>query len=217
MTVNSRIVARFGLLSIQVDRVRAGHHLAEEALTRHDKAVDTWYADNLRRDPADAEFIAYLHSQQKDDAVNGYPHVLRSSLFTTGYGMFEFFMTSLCRELEKHVAGPVLTDLRGEGIQRARLYLASVAQILFPETAEWQRLILYGKLRNAIVHAQGDLTSNRHLGAIKQLQAKEGTFALAPDESAVTLSRDFTPRFLDTVDAFGLQLNQSLESYIIVT
>lgn len=129
MTVNFRVVARFGRLSIDVDRVRAAHHLAEEALIRHDSRVDDWYAENLKRDPSDSEFLAYLHSEQKDDAANGYPQVLRSALFATGYGVFEYFLTSLCKELQNHLTGPTLSELRGEGIQRGRLYLSKVARV----------------------------------------------------------------------------------------
>src|SRR6478672_9839995 len=157
MTVNTRLVARFGLLHIHLDRVLAAHHIAEEALRVHDTRVEEWYAENLKRDPKDAEFLKYLYDEQKADAADSYPHVMRSALFSTGYGMFEFFMTSLCKELENHVQGPRLSDLRGEGIRRASVYLTKVARVSFPNSSEWQRLVLYGVLRNALVHSQGDL------------------------------------------------------------
>ena len=216
MTVNTRVVAKFGLLSIQVDRVRAGHHLAEEALGRHDDRVEEWYKANLKRDPGDAEFITYLYKEQKADAAQGYPQLLRSALFATGYGVFEFFMTTLCKELEEHTVGPRLKDLRGEGIRRASLYLTKVARIDFPDSDEWQRLLLYGLLRNALVHSQGDLSANQDLPAIKQLQAREGTFEFESRDSAVVLGPAFTPRFLDTVTGFAETLDRKLESYIIV-
>ena len=217
MTVNSRIVAKFGLLSIQIDHVRAGHHLTEEALARHDDRVEEWYSANLKRDPNDAEFITYLYKEQKADAARGYPQILRSSLFTTGYGVLEFFMTSLCRELEAHSRGPRLKDLRGEGIRRASLYLTKVARVDFPDTDEWQRLLLYGLLRNALVHSQGDLSNNQDLPAIKQLRAREDTFTIEPGDAGVVLGPMFTPRFLENVTGFADQLDGRLESYIIVT
>jgi hypothetical protein len=217
MTVNSRVVAKFGLLSIQVDRVRAGHHLAEDALNRHDVRVEEWYKANLARDPSDDKFITYLYQEQKEDAAQGYPQILRSALFTTGYSIFEFFMTSLCRELEAQIEGPRLKDLRGEGIRRASLYLTKVARVAFPDSDEWQRLLLYGLLRNALVHSRGDLSGSADLPSIKQLQAREGTFTLEPDDSAVILAPAFTPRFLDTVTEFADQLDRTLESYIIIT
>lgn len=215
MTINARVVAKFGLLSIQVDRVRAGHHLSEDALGRHDIRVEEWYASNLKRDPSDGEFITYLYNEQKADAAHGYPQILRSALFTTGYGVLEFFMTSLCKELEEHVEGPRLKDLRGDGIRRASVYLSKVAKVAFPETYEWERLVLYGKLRNALVHSQGDLHGSHDLSAIKQLQVREKTFTVSAADAAVVLGVDFNPRFLECIDAFATQLDGQLQSYII--
>jgi len=214
MTFNSHVVARFGRLYIDLDRVRAAHHLAEEALVRHDKRVDEWFAENLARDPNDAELISYLHAEQKDDAARGYPQVLRSSLFVTSYAFLELFMTGLCKEIKKHVSGPDLNDLRGEGIQRARLFLTSVAAIDFPDTTEWQRLLLYGKLRNVIVHAQGELAEHASLPAVKQLRAQEKTFELSDDASTIILHDSFNPRLLDIVQTFSQQLNLNVSAYI---
>jgi hypothetical protein len=217
MTVNTRIAAKFGLLSIQLDRVRAGHDLAEDALIRHDDRVELWYKENLARKPDDSEFITYLYNEQKADAAHDYPQVLRSSLFTTGYSVLEFFMTSLCRELEPYAAGPRLRDLRGEGIRRASLYLTKVARIEFPESDEWNRLLVYGLVRNALVHSQGDLSPSKALQSIKQLQTRERTFEFAPGDAALILGKNFTPVFLETVTAFADQLDRNLESYIVVT
>jgi len=198
-----------------MDRVRAGHHIAEEALGRHVQDVDDWHVQALKLAPGDEEFIKRLYVEQQDDAANGYPHILRSSLFTTAYAIFEVFLNSLCKELEAHIAGAGLHDLRGEGIQRARLYLAKVVGVTFPDTDAWERLVLYGKLRNAMVHSQGDLTDNRNLAAIKQLQAKHVAFELSDDESAVRLSAAFTLHFLETVEIFASELDGSLYSVVI--
>ena len=215
MTVNVRLVARFGRLSIDIERVRAAHHLAEDALVKHDGRVDEWYAENLKRDPSDAEFLAYLHAEQKDDSTNGYPHVLRIALFITAYSMLEFFMTSLCKELHAHVSGPQLNELRGEGIQRARLFLIKVARVAFPDTEEWSRLVLYGKLRNALAHSFGDFAGNQNIEAIGQLRRRVGTFSQSADLSTVTLGRDFNPTFLATVDSFRQQLDAAMGEYIV--
>jgi len=215
MTVHSRIAAKLGLLAIQVDRLRAGHHLAEDALSRHDVRVEEWLAAGLTRNPEDEEFIRFLYNAQKQDAAEGYPQILRSALFTTAYSVLESFMTSLCKELEEHVAGPRLRDLRGEGIRRARLYLTKVARADIPDTDEWQRLLLYGALRNSLVHSRGDLNASPDQSAIKQLQSRERTFDFAPDEQAVVLGPAFTPRFLDTTSDFANQLDLALRSYSV--
>lgn len=68
--------------------------------------------------------------------------------------------------------------------------------------------------RNAIVHAQGELSQHASLPAIKQLLAQEKTFELNDDSSTIVLHEPFNPRLLDTVDVFSLQLNLKLNECV---
>ena len=206
--------ARLGLLFIQIERLRAAHHLAEDALIRHDEGIDEWYEERLKAlqstDPDDEEFLAYLLSEQKAEAADAYPQVLRSALFSTSYAILEFFLTSLCKDLEPRSKGPRLRDLRGEGIRRAKLYLEKVAAVPIPESPEWQDLMAYGLLRNALVHSLGDLSSNEQRTAIEQLGATTDTFRLAADYTSVSLGKDFNPLFISTIEAFAEQVDSAL-------
>jgi hypothetical protein len=212
--MDHKIAARFGLLYIQIDHLRAAHHLAEDALNRHDEGIDKWYEEQLEQlqstDPDDEEYLAYLHSEQKAEAADAYPNILRSALFATGYAVLEFFMTSLCKDLEPQIKGPRLRDLRGDGIRRAKLYLESVASVPIPDSPEWQDLIAYGLLRNALVHSLGDLSTNDQRQTIEQLEKRVGTFKVAADTASVTLTKEFNPLFLNTVDAFASHTNAAL-------
>jgi hypothetical protein len=214
MSIDSRLAVRFRLPSIQLGRITAADGLIEGALTTHNEGIDAWLEEQMETlestDPDDEEFLSYLHHEQKAEAADAYPFILRSALFGTAYGIFEFFLVSVCKELEKEVKGPKLGDLRGEGIQRAHLFLESVAGVAMPNTDEWQTLILYGKLRNAIMHAQGDLTGNSNLEAIKQLQRKAQTFILSKDDSAVFLNKGFAPTFVKTVEQFADNLDSAM-------
>ena len=217
MNVDDRLVARFGLLSIQLERVKAAHGLAEEALGRHDTRIEQWYKENLARKPDDAEFIAYLRKVQKDDVNEGYPLVFRSALFATAYGALEFCMTSICRYLEPKIRGVALDDLRGEGIQRAHLYLTKIAKAELAPSAEWDLILLYGKLRNSLVHAQGDLTHSRSLPSIRNLAGRVKTFEIVDSDRRVILKPDFTPAFVTTAEAFADQLDSALGHHIFAS
>lgn len=217
MTLQIHIAARFGRFYIDVDRLRSGHHLAEDALTRHDTRVDTWYRENVARDPDDSQFLAFLHAEQKDDSVNGYPQLLRSALFTAGYGLLELFMLGLCKELEKVLSGKPVRQFRDEGIFRAKGYLGKVGRIEFPASEEWERLTQYGKLRNLLVHAQGNANDHPSLPPITQLMTKVRTFAFTDDSSSVILSKDFNPKFLINLDDFAGQLDKALEPLLAIT
>lgn len=217
MNVDDRLVARLGLLSIQLERVKAAHALAEEALGRHDSRIDEWYRANLARNPADAEFIAYLRKVQKEDVSEGYPLVLRSALFATAYGVLEFCMTSVCRYFERKIRGVTLDDLRGEGIQRAHLYLRKIADVDLSPSPEWDLILLYGKMRNTLVHAQGDLTHSRALTPIRNLAGRVKTFELVDDERRVVLEASFTPTFIQTAETFADQLDAALGRHIFAS
>ncbi len=199
------------ILEQQIDRLRSAHEIVEAALHKHEKGVDEWYQDRLAvvdedEITDDGEFLGELFEEQKSDATVAFPLILRSSLFATGYGVLEHFMNSVCKQAHVHLKGPALRDLRGEGIVRAQLYLTAVAKVAFPDTDEWQDLRDYGHLRNALVHAQGDLTDNDRAPRIEHLAQRTGSFTVATDKTRIALAPTFNPRYLDTAWAFAEQL-----------
>jgi hypothetical protein len=55
-----------------------------------------------------------------------------------------------------------LTDLKGDGIERARLYLTKVCEIQFPDGShEWAEIQKLNNIRNCIVHAEGNVDDVR--------------------------------------------------------
>lgn len=201
-----RLAGVFGLFSEQLTDLLAGHYLIEQALSRHNEGVDAWYEAQKRemesQGETDEEFLNFLLTHQKRQAADDYPQLLRAALFGSIYAAAEFFLVRVCRELDQATPGPALADVRGDGIQRARRYLVDVATIQFPDTGEWTDLVVYGFLRNAFAHAQGDLRGNQRLQAIRDLSSRAGTFSIAEDQSSVVLSAEFAPRFLRTIDEF---------------
>jgi hypothetical protein len=203
-----------GFLELQADRLRSAHELVESALRRHDTRVDEWYTEQRYvvdedEDPEEKAELQALFEQQKKEALQAYPQLLRASLFATGYGVLEHFLVSICKQCQPHVRGPHLKDLRGEGIIRAQLYLEEVAQVPWPATQEWQDLTEYGLLRNALVHAGGDLSQSDKAPPLEAMSKRVGTFDVLPDRSAISLNAQFNPLFVETVDEFASQLQQA--------
>jgi hypothetical protein len=112
--------------------------------------------------------------------------------------------------LEQTLTGPRLSDLKGDGISRAKLYLERVAAVLMPDSSEWNDLLAYGHLRNALVHSLGDISTNPRRQAIEQLQKRAGTFCVATNGESVMLTKEFNPGFAITVDRFAEQVDEAL-------
>jgi hypothetical protein len=205
-------------LELQTDHLRSAHELVESALRRHDTRVDEWYSEQRYvvdedENAEEKEELEVLFERQKKEASETYPQLLRASLFATGYGVLEHFLVSICKQCQPHLRGPHLKDLRGEGIIRAQLYLAKVAQVVWPATQEWNALTDYGLLRNALVHAQGDLSLSEKATRLEDFSKSAGTFDVLADRTGVILNPQFNPTFVDTVDEFGSQLHRAVAGH----
>lgn len=74
-----------------------------------------------------------------------FPRIIRHSMFITSYAFLEHALSrltsGLAHEAPKRVS---IQDLKGDGIDLARLYLKKVQGISFPDqSAEWNRLSDY--------------------------------------------------------------------------
>ena len=74
----------------------------------------------------------------------------RKSTLVSVYSFLENSMNTLCRHLHKRHAYSIgLSDLRGEGIVRAKNYLEKLAGIDFSAVnGEWSHLMSFNKIRN---------------------------------------------------------------------
>lgn len=214
--MSSFIHLRNSLLSVECNRVRSINAIAREALSRHDKGVDEWYEERRMvadedENAEDRDYLDELYADQKADAAEAYPQLFFKAIFASAYGTFEQYINSICLHDAKQRAGVGLRDLRGEGIHRARLYLTKVAGKAFPDTPEWRDLCDYGLLRNALLHADGDLSANTKAPSIEQLAGRVRTFSVATDLSAVTLTGAFNDAFVETIECFAEQLAHALQ------
>ena len=140
-----------------------------------------------------------------------FPGILRASLLAHTYFLFEDSLHHLCKRIEaRSTSGIRLEDLRGSGLLRARLFLARVAEIPFPEPDTlWEDVNNIRLLRNCIAHDYGRL---------RQPDSELGRFvrnhsALSLDEgSGIALSREFNPWAYDRLESFLLRVAPYAES-----
>ena len=86
-----------------------------------------------------------------------------SSIFNSAFNMFEKHINDLCKIYEKETTIRIgLKDLKGQGIERAKLFLSKVIGItnVF-DSKEWSEIQDYLKVRNVLVHTSGELDLNQ--------------------------------------------------------
>jgi hypothetical protein len=86
-----------------------------------------------------------------------FPKILRYSLFVHTYSLLENTLLRIAEHLhvsQKLELSP--SDLRDEGIVRAKTYLKKVARVSFPDGgADWQDILALNHIRNIVVHKAG--------------------------------------------------------------
>lgn len=127
-----------------------------------DKLEKRYKADSKRAadlSPQDEDVTGY-YADELHRIESVFRRAFRYSAIVTIHSLLETSMNSMCSFLQKkHGYGPGLQDIKGDGIERSRLYLSKVCGIEFPDTShEWQELQKLNQLRNCIVHANGDVS-----------------------------------------------------------
>lgn len=155
-----------------------------------------------------------LYEHYSDDfakLADEFPNIMRASLFTYTYSFLEHGLVNLCDNCHRrgHLAlAP--SDLKGEGILRAKTYLKKVAGLNFPDnTRAWQDINTLRKIRNVVIHSDGRLQKDSDLS--KELPSFLRRFPSVKVDGFDTLrfSKDFIPGVLAVVRTF---LNELLIS-----
>ena len=97
-----------------------------------------------------------------------FPTMQWNSIFNTAYTIFENHMNELCKILAKNTVTELgLKDIKGLGIERAKIFISKVIGIkdVF-SSSEWEEIKEYSRVRNILVHTSGnlDLTQRNHKG-----------------------------------------------------
>ncbi|WBL50358.1 hypothetical protein NSQ11_06015 [Bacillus sp. FSL W7-1582] len=156
------------------------------------------------------EYIAEIYAKG-EYYKKTHAKLLRKNTFLEIYSLFENYLNKkceLCQEILDIDIG--LKDVPGKGIKRAKEYLTEHGQITAPFSSHlWRDIKLYGKVRNAIVHANSTVENkegenkegkNKKFG-IKNLPGLIVTHKNSENFS-FTLDENFVPSCLKTVRDF---------------
>jgi hypothetical protein len=142
-----------------------------------------------------------------------YPRISRYALFAMCYSYLEHSLETICVRYHKHYGVSLKVDeIRERGIRRFQTYLKKAVGMgsQFPDqTAEWQDILVYSMLRNAIIHNDGllarDFEKHRRGQDIRAFIEQHDSVDLrpdVPDRPRITLRDGFCPEVVDTMERF---------------
>ena len=114
----------------------------------------------------------FLETQQLDDIEsynpsftteqqfgNVFPSILWRTTFLHSYFLLESSLNQICKNIQEAENYQLtVKDISGAGIQRASIYLRKVCNITIPfETVFWTELQDFNKVRNILVHSDGEV------------------------------------------------------------
>ncbi|QLV00765.1 hypothetical protein HV284_06565 [Escherichia marmotae] len=150
------------------------------------------YEDEKKNAPDD--YINYLedyYSEQYDFLVNIQPNIFNKSALVSLYSCLEHNLNDYCNICQRIVNTNIsVTDFNGDGIHKVKRYLTKLMDINFGLSQEWQFMTEFNKVRNCIVHANGDIKKMSTAVALKDIIDKTPTLSLN-NENNIIISLDY--------------------------
>lgn len=145
------------------------------------------YEDEKKNAPDD--YINYLedyYSEQYDFLVNIQPNIFNKSALVSLYSCLEHNLNDYCNICQRIVNTNIsVTDFNGDGIHKAKRYLTKLMDINFGLSQEWQFMTEFNKVRNCIVHANGDIKKMSTAVALKNFIDKTPTLSLNNENNII--------------------------------
>jgi len=151
-------------ISIDFDNLLAHCEFLIKSLASERQRFDDLVAiESKNLSDEDQEYFGDVYADEAWKLHDVFPSLQATSAFLLAYGMFEKTINELAREAGSAVSAKIkLSDLNGQGIERAKNFLSKVCQVEVPfASSEWDAITIFAKLRNVMAHAFGELDLTR--------------------------------------------------------
>lgn len=141
-----------------------------------------------------------------------YLRMHRYSAILACYAYLESGMVKLCNELDLKESPLVsFNETKGEGIERCKTYFSRTTGVNFTKiNTEWCQVTTLNKIRNCIIHADGDSRRMRKKQQIIDTINKDNDLSLIED-SLVMISSNFIHRSIDNIKTVLLYMYNSMK------
>ncbi len=179
--------------------------VSEEYIGEELEKSRKWYEDERKKVDSDLEDSLDEYAIPLIEEKEAMISVMRTSLFSMTFAIFEKKLNDFCDEYaRKRGLQLKVTDIHGNGIKRARLYLKKVVGMTFNNTKEWQEILVYNDIRNCILH-NGSIAKKDHLEVFKSYDKKSQCIKI-DEQNRITLNKEFCFKAIQTAKTFLLDL-----------
>lgn len=210
---SKKLISGFALGSIENDFENLIAHCEfSQGSLQNEKTRFEEYVKKISKDMDDEELAEFSNFYEADfwRISDTYPSLQWMSTFLLAYGLFESRLNHVCRVAGRKLSIKLtLRDIAGLGIERAKTYLSKGCGISDPFThSSWHRITELAAIRNAVVHASGelDLTNDQHIQAFKVAQ-KDSTIVIkyhnnSQKIASIELTAEFNFHAIQTFRSF---------------
>jgi len=148
-----------------------------------------------------------------------FPTLQWTSIFNSAYSLFERYLNDLCSIFGKNVGVKIaLTDLNGQGIERAKIFLSKIVSInnVFDST-EWKDIQDYSKVRNILVHASGklDLSKEKHKKIFEYVKTQQNLIVWPEDPESQWAQMTILPEYIyESLLSYRIFLGNICKQYL---
>ncbi|EKC5521600.1 TPA: hypothetical protein ACPVW6_000954 [Vibrio parahaemolyticus] len=170
--------------------------------------LDTVQQQLTKHDETDENYD-YSFSDQLIDLEFNFYRVNRISSILSMYAYLENTLNRICYQKQREFNLLIsVSDFSGNGIFRARNYLEKFKLVDFSDSVcngAWSNLINLNKLRNSLIHAEGDIEQTKKITS-KTIQGIKG---LSLFGSTIMISHDYVVEALSEIEKFLVYLCQN--------
>ena len=182
-----------------------------EYLTRTEKSLQKaleefeakYYEEVQKFTPAQRQEFDELYAEDYWRYLEGFPRILRSSFLVSACSLLEYEIGMICKRLQQKKKILIsCSDLRGDMLERAKLYCKLAGLDLPTDDSTWQEVNHYIKVRNCIVHKNGLLKEFQGDKDLISYITRKGIISQDTIEQEIALTEQFLKEVIVTIRAF---------------
>ena len=196
----------------RLDELKKYLDITEKYLQEAKDDFQTWADEKAKKlSPGERNEFYEFYSDNYWQLSEKFPRILRNSFLVSAHSLLEYEMNLICRRLKKERQIQISwNDLRGDVLERAKLY-CKLARLDLPYNDKtWQEINHYSKVRNCIIHKNGLLKEFQNDQDLIAYVTKKGIISQDTIEQEIALTEQFCAEVIETIQAYLEKLYKAL-------